>query len=159
MHWREKKKIDESSTKVIIEKMQKENIRRKNKQRTVIMLIIITVLACGIILVRQIGKIINSKDTPVFITNEDGEKDEKITAEDLEECRDELYAYINEERSKEGMGEFTVMELYSLCLYLNSLVFCQNSTFKCLQTHLKVLNCFRGAFRNGKVKREYGGNP
>lgn len=103
-----KKKIDESSTKVIIEKMQKENIRRKNKQRTVIMLIIITVLACGIILVRQIGKIINSKDTPVSITNEDGEKDEKITAEDLEECRDELYAYINEERSKEGMGEVTV---------------------------------------------------
>ena len=103
-----KKKINESSTKVIIDKMKKENVRRKNKQRTMVMLVIITVLACGIILVRQIGKIINSQDTPVSITDENGEKDTEITADDLEKYRDELYAYINEERSKAGTEDAVV---------------------------------------------------
>lgn len=103
-----KKKIKDSSTKVILQKIQAESDRRKNKRNITIALIIIAVLGCGIILVRKLTSSDNQDSTPISITNERGEKDTDITKEDLVAYRDELYDYINDERQAEGINKMRV---------------------------------------------------
>ncbi len=105
-----KKIIKESSTKVILEKMQKEKKTRKNKKATMLALIIITVLGCLIIMVRQLGDMKQGKeDSPVVITDDGGNYGEtddssELTEEDLKKYREELYGLINKER-EETHGE------------------------------------------------------
>ena len=108
-----RKKIRESSTKVIVDKMKKENIRQKNKRNTWIAVIIITILACGIILVRQIGKMMAEDDKPVVLSSdEDSSVKEALTEEDLESYKQELYTYINSEQEEEGKTKAYINEEY-----------------------------------------------
>lgn len=102
-----KKIIKESSTKVILDKMQKEKKARKNKKTSMVALVIITVLGCLIILVRQLGDMKQEKnDKPVVITDDGnyGEVDDSshITEEELKKYREDIYGFINEEREESG---------------------------------------------------------
>ncbi|MBQ8413107.1 MAG: hypothetical protein IJX12_05815, partial [Lachnospiraceae bacterium] len=103
-----KKKIKDSSTKVIIDKIKRESLRRKNNRNAFVAIVIITLLGCGIILVGQLGKILKKDDGPIIITDVNGEKDSEITVEDLESYREDFYTYINSERDKQGTGDVDV---------------------------------------------------
>lgn len=101
------RKIKESSTKVIIENMKKENVRRKNKTRAIVAVIIITLIGCMIIMVRKIGKLTSGQksDTQETIVLSGDEEIQVDSEKDLETLKQEFYDLVNGERKKEGFGE------------------------------------------------------
>lgn len=114
-----KKKIRESSTKVLVEKMKKENKRRKYKTIYVAAIVIILLLGSGIILVRSINK--NG-----FRSEKSNGKTEtslgSIEAQD-NVCisKEEIYEYINEQRYQQGVKVLSISKDYEVvsenCIY------------------------------------------
>lgn len=104
------RKIKESSTKVIIENMKKENVRRKNKTRAIVAVIIITLIGCMIITVRKIGELTGGKksDTQEAIVLSGDEEIQVDSEKDLETLKTEFYDTLNERRNEEGFGDADV---------------------------------------------------
>lgn len=108
-------KIDESSTKILMEKIKKENTRRRYRTFYIAAVVLITLLGCGIILVRNINR---RSQTPVSISGSDNsisptgiqgaQTKYEISEDELKLYRDELYDQINVERQKQGIVETEV---------------------------------------------------
>lgn len=100
------RKIRESSTKVIIENMKKENIRRSNKTRAIVAVIIITLIGCMIITVRKIGQIKGEQGatTQEVLVLSDDEEVIVDSEKDLEELMQDFYEVLTEKRKEEGFA-------------------------------------------------------
>lgn len=113
-----KKKVKESSTKVIIEKMKTENKRRKYRTMYMVIAVMIMLLGSGIILVRSINKK-NAEATETGapsveqdegnIANHSGTESSESDPAFYSEA---LYNYINSKRTTKGIDELETSALY-----------------------------------------------
>lgn len=102
-----KKKIKDSSTKVIVEKMKAENKKRGYIRVSAIMIIIVLLLGCGIILVRSINrKGVEGSASHTGVDNDAREQTDTFV--DMEIGKEEIYECIEQERKAQGVSSAQV---------------------------------------------------
>lgn len=107
-----RRKIKESSTKVIVEKMQMENKKRKYKVISLVALVIILLLGCGIILVRSINRNTANQSLTTVSDNADDTIHSLGLNENANIRKEQIYDYINQKRKDENVIPAEIYKSY-----------------------------------------------
>ena len=127
-----KKKIKQSSTNVIVEKIKKENQKKKTQMYVGIGAVAVLVIGISFLSLVQHVRIANSSKTPVVtdtIVAEDKKTDSKeVSAETLNELKAQFYSAVDDFRTEQGSEAVTHNSEYEemAASYVNK---CVNASF------------------------------